>query len=208
MSTESSRPAHGDLLVTVRVAARSDRTSVHVSAQHAVRGDRVTAVTRAGGGAVTVAHLDLAGWPAELTRTATVAPLPAEPCPVARGLLVPWDLLVATAAARERHRPEVYDVLVARAVGSCRAGDRVLDLAGCHEQLRLLEAASGRMRASGAGVGARGRRLGLASWVLLGHGWHALVPTYAHGRAMVRIEPRRPADLAAEAARWLAAVRP
>ncbi len=208
MTARTLRPATGDLLVTVDLVTRAERHLTHLRAQHGVRDDHVTAVSRVGGGAVTIAHLDLAGWPAELARTVTVAPLPTEPRPVAAGLLLPWDLLVATAAARERRRPEVYDVLVARAVGWCRAGDRVLGPAGCHEQLQLLHDARGRMRATGAGRGVRGRRLGLASWVLVGGGWHALVPTRVRGRAMVRVEPRRPTDLAAEAARWLAAVRP
>jgi hypothetical protein len=167
----------------------------------------VTTVSTVGNGAVTVAHLDLAGWGNELARAVTLAPRPAELCPLAPGLVVPWDMLVATGAALERRRPEVYDVLVARAVGWCRSGDRVLGSGGCHEQLRLLHAAAGRMRATGAGVGVRGRRLGVASWVLLGGGWHALVPAQETGRALVRVEPRRPDDLAVEAARWLAAVR-
>ncbi len=101
----------------------------------------------------------------------------------------------------------MYDVLVARAVGGCRADGRDLDLAACREQLRRLHAATGRMRATGAGRRAQGRRFGLVSWLLLGEGWHALVPVTESAHATVRVEPRRPADLAAAAAVWLGAVR-
>ena len=52
-------------------------------------------------------------------------------------------------------------MLVARAVGSCRADGRALDLAGCHDQLRRLHAATGRMRAVGVGPGRSRPRVGL-----------------------------------------------
>ena len=198
--------AEGDLLVTVDLAARQDGRTTRVRAQHGIRGDRVTAVSASRTGVAQVTHLLLADWPAELARTVALPLRATVADPPAPGLVLPWELLVATGAARARHRPDVYDVLVARAVGACRAGGRDLDLAECHEQLRRLHAATGRMRATGAG-GVHGRRLGLASWLLLGRGWCALVPVTEEGRAMVRIEPRRPADLAADVATWLAAVR-
>jgi len=43
--------------------------------------------------------------------------------------------------------------------------------------------------------------------VLLGAGWYALTPTVVDHRPMVRVEPRRPADLGRAAAVWLATVR-
>jgi len=206
--TPTLRPTHtGDLLVTVDLAVRSDRGLLHLRAQHGVRGDRVTAVTKVGRAAVEIDHLDLGCWSAELARTVTVEPSGAKGSAPAAGLVLPWELLVGTGAALARHRRDVYDALVARAGGSCLAEGRVLGLAERHEQLRRLHTATGRMRATGAGVGARGRHLGLAGWVLLAGGWFALVPATDGGRAMVRVEPRRPADLATEAARWLQAVR-
>ena len=69
-------------------------------------------------------------------------------------------------------------MLVARAVGSCRAGDRVLDLAGCHDQLQRVHAATGRLRAVGAGPGSR-PRVGWVSWLLL-------------AGALARVDPDRP----------------
>ena len=207
MSPAASRLADGDLLVTVDLAAHRDGRTAHVRTQHGVRGNRVTAVSTSRAGVAEVSHLSLADWPAELARTVAL-PLPAADAdPPAPGLVLPWELLVGTGEARARHRPEVYDHLVARAVGACRADGLDLGPADCHEQLRRLHAATGRVRATGAGRRAQGRRLGLASWLWLGPGWHALVPVTESGWAMVRVEPRRPDDLAAEAAVWLAAVR-
>ncbi len=206
-TTTATQVSGGELLVTLDLAVRREPGPVaRLHARHGVRGERVTTVSTAFAGAAEVAHVDLAGWPDELARAVTVhAPMVGAP-PPAPDLLLPWDLLVGTGAARARHRPEVYDVLVARAVGSCRAGDRVLDLAGCHDQLHRVHAATGRLRAVGAGPGSR-PRVGWVSWLLLGGRWHALTPTVRDHRPMVRLEPRRPADLAVDAARWLAEVR-
>lgn len=205
MTPAASPLADGHLLVTVDVVTSGAGRTARVRVQHGIRGDRVTSVAASGTGVAEVSHLSLAEWPAELARTVTL-PFGAADAPTP-DLVLPWELLVGSGAARARHRPDVYDVLVARAVGACRADGRVLDLAGCHEQLRRLHAAAGRMRATGAGRRGHRQRLGLASWVLLGRGWHALVPVTEEGRAMVRVEPRRPADLATAAAAWLAAVR-
>lgn len=211
MSAGVSFLSPGDLLVTVDLAARRAGRVGRLRARHGVRGDQVTAVSTSFTGEVEIVRLDLAGWCEKLTRTLTVAaPETAADVPVSPptpAVLLPWELLIGTGAARARHRPEVYDVLVARAVGSCTSGGRTLDLPGCHAELRRLHAATGRMRATGAGVGPQGPRLGTASWVLLAEGWHALVPVAEAGRAMVRVEQRRPADLAVDAATWLAAVR-
>lgn len=207
MTPAASRPAPGDLLVTVDLVAHRDGRTAHVRAQHGIRGDRITAVSVPRAGLAEVSHLSLPDWPAELARTVTLPFAAADADPPAPGLVLPWELLIGTGAALSRHRPDVYDVLVARALGACRAEGRDLDLAGCHEQLRRLHAAAGRMRATGACRRAHARRLGLASWLLLGEGWHALVPVTQGARAMVRVEPRQPDDLAAEAIAWLAAVR-
>jgi hypothetical protein len=199
--------AGSELLVTLDLAVRLGPGRVaRLRARHGVRGEQVTAVSTALSGVVEIARLDLHAWQAELARAVAATPSGAGLPPPASDLLLPWDLLVGTGAARERHRLEVYDVLVARAVGSCRVGDRALDLAGCHDQLRRLHGATGRMRAVGVGPGSR-PRVGWVSWLLVADGWRALTPTARDRRPMVRVEPRRPTDLAVDAARWLAAVR-
>ena len=197
-----------ELLVSVDLAVRTGPGRLaRLRARHGVRADRVTAVSTALNGVVEVASLDLHDWQPELARAVTVTAPAAVLPPPATDLLLPWDLLVGTGAARARHRPEVYDVLVARAVGSCRAGGRALDLAGCHDQLRRLHAATGRMRAVGVGPGGSRPRVGWVTWLLVADGWRALTPTVRDHRPMVRVEPRRPPDLALDAAGWLAAVR-
>ncbi len=197
-----------ELIVSVDLTVRRGPGRLaRLRARHGVRGERVTAVSTALTGVVEVARLDLHDWQTELARAVTVTPSETGLPPPAPDLLLPWDLLVGTGAARARHRPEVYDVLVARAVGSCRAGGRALDLAGCHDQLRRLHAATGRMRAVGVGPGRTRPHVGWVSWLLVVDGWHALTPTVRDHRAMVRVEPRRPTDLAVDVAGWLAAVR-
>jgi hypothetical protein len=197
-----------ELVVSIDLTVRRGPGRLaRLRARHGVRGDRVTAVSTALTGVVEVARLDLHDWQAELARAVTVTPSETDLPPPDPGLLLPWDLLVGTGAARARHRPEVYDVLVARAVGSCRAGGRALDLVGCHDQLRRLHAATGRMRAVGVGPGGARPRVGWVSWLLVADGWLALTPTARDHRAMIRVEPRRPTDLAFDVAGWLAAVR-
>jgi hypothetical protein len=84
----------------------------------------------------------------------------------------------------------------------------VLDLAATHEQLRRLHhGVLARLRAVGSGSRRGRRRVGWTSWLLFGDGWRELTPYAARSpggvrRAMVRVEPRRPADLAAQVARW------
>lgn len=196
-----------DLVVTLDLAVRRGPSGpARLHGLHGVRGDRVTAVSTAFTGVVELTRHDLARWQDELARAVTVSSPGAAP-PPRPGLLIPWDLLVGTAAARARHRPEVYDVLVARALGACHAGNRELDLAGCHEQLRRLHGSPGRLRVVGAGSSGTRRRIGWVSWLLFADGWHALTPTVRDHRPMVRLEPRDPADLASEAAVWLAEVR-
>jgi hypothetical protein len=197
-----------ELTVSVDLAVRRGPGSpVRLRARHGVRGEQVTAVSTTLSGVVEVARLDLDEWQAELARAVTVSPSGAGLAPPAPDLLLPWDLLVGTGAARARCRSEVYDVLVGRAVGSCRADGRTLDLAGCHDQLRRLYAATGRMRAVGVGPGRSRPRVGWVSWLLVADGWRALTPTVRDHRPMVHVEPRRPTDLALDVAGWLVAVR-
>jgi len=169
----------------------------------------VTAVSTAFTGEVEVAQLMLDAWPDQLAGLVKVPDIgPGPDSAPAPGLLLPWDLLVGTGAARARGRGDLYDALVARGAASCRADGDALDLLGCHEQLRRLHAATGRLRATGAGVRPdRGPRIGWVSWVLLGAHWYALTPTVVDHRPMVLVEPRRPADLGRTATVWLATVR-
>jgi hypothetical protein len=197
-----------ELTVSVDLAVRrGPGSAARLRARHGVRGERVTAVSTALNGVVEVARLDLHDWQAELARTVTVTPSGVGLPPPAPDLLLPWDLLVGTGSARARCRPEVYDVLVARGVRSCRAAGRPLDLAGCHDQVRRLHAATGRMRAVGVGPGGSRPRVGWVSWLLVADGWRALTPTVCDHRPMVHVEPRRPTDLALDVAGWLATVR-
>lgn len=202
-----SQVAGADLRVTVDLAVRrGPGRVVRLRSRQGVHRQRVTSVTTAFTGVVEVARLDLASWPDELARTVTVPEAQVGPGPSGPDLLVPWALLVGSGAARARHRPELYDALLARATGSCRAGDRDLGLPECHEVLRRLRSATGRMRAVGAGPFSP-PRLGWVTWLLLDDGWHALSPTVRDGRPMVVVAARRPPALAVDAARWLAAVR-
>lgn len=108
---------------------------------------------------------------------------------------LPWELVVAAGRARSEHRPDLYDVLVARAEPQLRAPLR-----------RLHGETSGRLRL--VGIVPSRRRIGWVSWVLLTDGWHALTPYVervgATARPMVRLEPRQPEDLVHEVARWVA----
>ena len=144
-------------------------------------GDRVTAVsTRPQRGRRGRPACDLADWPAELARTVTL-PRPQRPSPTRRHPTssCPWDLLVGTGAARARHRPDVYDVLVARAVGVVprrrprpRPG-RLPRAAPSPPRGHGSDAATGAVGVGTAG-GSASRRL--AAWLLVADGWRALVP--------------------------------
>jgi hypothetical protein len=200
-----------DLDLAVR---RGPGTTARLHARHGLRDGVVTAVSTALTDEVEVARFDVAQWQRELARTVLVAPPRRSPAPPARRLELPWDLLVGTGAALARHCPEPYDVLVARAVGSVRADGEVLDPGGCHEQVRRIHhAAVGRLRMVGAAREPDGRRgAGWVSWMMFADGWRALTP-YAEAvaggasRAMVRVEPCRPADLGIAVARWVTASR-
>lgn len=204
------------LLLELDLAVRrGSGATARLHARHGWRDGLVTAVSTALTGQVEVARFDVVHWQRELTRSVLVVPPEGSPAPPARTLELPWDLLVGTGAALARHRPELYDVLVARAVGCVRADGETLGTAGCHEQVcRVHHSAVGRLRVVGAGRSAGGRRrVGWVSWLLFADAWRALTPyvgSDAGGlrRAMVRIEPRRPADLALDVARWTSAVRP
>jgi hypothetical protein len=147
-------------------------------------------------------------WRHELERRLRLPVPAAPPTPPARLLELPWDLVVGTGAALAGHRPEVYDALVARDAGAVRADGTVLDLADTHEQLRRLHhGLLARLQALGYGAPDGRRRVGWTAWLMFGDGWRELTPYAGRSadggrRAMVRVEPRRPADLATKMARW------
>jgi len=199
------------LRVDLDLATRSPGGSrLHVG--YARRGSRVAAVVASGDAAPEVLVLAVEDWQAELERRLLV-PLPADVPPAPdRVLDLPWDLVVGTGAAVARHRPQVYDALVARDAGAVRVDGTLLDLPQTCEQLRRLHhGVLARLQAVGFGERRGRRRVGWTSWLLFGDGWRELTPYAGRSaggdrRAMVRVEPRRPADLAAQVARWSVAV--
>jgi hypothetical protein len=197
------------LLVDVDVVVGRGEREERRGARYAWCGRVVHALTWCGSAGVESATFEVAGWQHELARTCRVAPPTPPEVPPDPGLELPWDLVVGTSAALARHRTDLYDVLVARADGSVTAAGRPLGVAAVHTQvLRLHRAAVGRLRCTGTVPSSR--RMGWVSWVRYADGWRALTP-YAGAavdgaRPMVRLEPRRPDDLARDVARWATAV--
>ncbi len=186
-----------DLLVDLDLAVRRDRWVDRFRARHILRGRTVTLVTADGG--VEVRTVDVRDWRSELARACRVTAPDDAPTPPRSDLELPWDLVVGTGAALATHRQDLYAELLAR------ADDSVRDQLG-----RLHDATVGRLRAVGTVPGRR--RIGWVAWVLYADGWRALTPYPAAGlacsRPMVRLERRRPDDLAHDVACWAAGVAP
>jgi hypothetical protein len=197
------------LLVDVDVVVRRDHGEERLRARHAWCGNIVHAVSTSGAAEVETAAFDVADWQEELAGICRVPASPAICPPPAPDLEIPWELVVGTGDALGRHRPDLYDVLVARAEGAVSAAGRPLDLAAVHAQvLRLHHAVVGRLRCTGSVPSSR--RVGWVSWLRYADGWRALTP-YAGdatgvARPMVRLEARSPGDLAHDVARWATAV--
>lgn len=187
-----------DLLVTVDLSVGREASATRLRTIHALHGATVHAVTTTGG-EVEITAFSACDWPTELARVCRVAApdVPAE-APPPDGESVPWELLVGTGAALSAHRADLYDAVGARAAPTVRARVR-----------RLHEATLGRLRA--VGIVPSRHRVGWVAWVLHADGWRALAPYVEHGpagpRAMVRLEGRRPEDLARVVARWASGVR-
>jgi hypothetical protein len=201
------------LRVDLDLATTDASASARLHAGYALSGSRVAAVVVHETGPVEVLSLEVGQWQGELEGRLQL-PVPARVPPAPSGVLeLPWDLLVGTGAATAGHRPGVYDELAARGVGAVAADGCVLDLVGTHEQLRRLHHGPlARLQAVGSGDRPGRRRIGWTSWLLFSDGWRELTPysrASADGgrRAMVRVEPRRPADLALLVARWAVRVR-
>jgi hypothetical protein len=184
-----------DLRVDLDLAVRRGPYDARLHARHELRGSTVHATATAGGEVEDI-RFDVRLWRSELARACRV-PIPDDaPAPPPDGLVLPWDLVVGTGATLGEHRPELYDELAARADSALRG------------PLRRLHAAVGRLRVVGT-LPAR-TRIGWVTWVLHADGWRALTPYVDRGaagsRAMLRLERRRPEDLAREVARWAAEV--
>jgi hypothetical protein len=195
------RPSRPVFRLEVDLAVRDGPEVRRRHVRHDLRGRRVSSVSLLDSGETTLESFAVEDWRDHLVRLAEVATPPGDPPPV---LDVPWHLLVA---GRARH--DLDPVLVGRTVGRVRADGEVLGAARCDVELaRLWRTTVGRLRA--VGQCPLGRRVGWLSWLLLPGGWHALCPhavrSIGGSHAMVRVEPRRAADLADDVARWAVGV--
>ena len=196
------------LLVDVDVVVRRDHGEERLRRRHALCGTAVHAVASTGSAGVDSSSFAVADWQQQLAGTCRVAAAPSSYAPPAPDLELPWDLVLGTGAALARHRPDLYDVLVARAAGCVTAAGRPLGVAAVHAQMRRLHHAVGRLRCTGTVPSSR--RVGWVSWLLYADGWRALTPYSGAAsdggrRPMVRLEPRTPDDLAYDVARWAVA---
>ncbi|HEY3529763.1 MAG TPA: hypothetical protein VGK78_11485 [Nocardioides sp.] len=186
-----------DLVVDVdRVVGRGG-TSARLRSRYALLAGTVNVVTVLDG-RVEMRRVTPPDWRDDLDRVGRVPGCtepPTTPAPPEREPALPWDLVVATGRALAEQRPDVYDELVARAEPSLGAPLR-----------RLHDETVGRLRIVGILPGRR--RIGWVSWVLRADGWRALTPYLERcgpaARPMVRVERRRPEDIAPEVARWAA----
>jgi hypothetical protein len=178
------------LVVDVSRAVRRGASTEQLRARHLLQGARVL-IGFCDDGQFGTRSIAVDEWRAEL---ALLCPDPG-PQPTKDQPGLPWELVVATGRALSERRTEAYDALVARADPLVREPLR-----------RIHRETSGRLRLVGA-VPSR-HRIGWVSWVRLADGWHALTPYVERSgrttRPMVRLEPRGPADLAHEVARWAA----
>lgn len=172
--------------------------------------DWVVCLSTGDGRTYELAWLSADDWWLELGRASWVAPdlLRETPAgdPLPDVLETPWELLLATGEAVQRHRTELLDQMVADYAGRTRSGaaDDLevaadADVRRWHEQLET--AARGRLHAAVMGRSERGRPgAGIVEWVLFADGWRSLEPFERDGWRMVRMERRGPVDLSRELA--------
>lgn len=204
VAAAQSHLSGADLLVDLDLVVRRTAGEARLRLRHALRGSTVHALATTGTPEVEVARFDVSDWQAELARACLVTVPAQAPRAPAPGLALPWDVLVGTGAALDL-RPDLYAVLVARAAGSVTVDGRVVTPTAARAQVaRLHRCVVGRLRCTGTVPGRR--RVGWVSWLLFADGWRALAPYTAAApdgpRAMVRLEPRAPGDLAHDVARW------
>lgn len=194
-----------EMLVSLR------RGRVRVRSWHRNLDDWVVCLSTGDGSVFELSWLSADDWWLELGRasyidTATLSPAPPEQV-LPAVIETPWDLLLATGEAVQRHRPELLDQIVSDHFGMTSSGDALdaLDLADAsdvrrwHEQLE--SSSRGRLHAAVMGRSTRGRSgAGIVEWVLFHDGWRALAPFSRDGWDMVRIVRKSPVDLPRELA--------
>jgi hypothetical protein len=187
-----------DLVVRLELAVLRPHGIERRRARHVLRG-RSVHVTESDGqmDAEPVRRtVDIGVWRDEIATACVVDVPPDGPAFPRDGVLLPWDLLVASGTGPHRGRADVEAELRARAGPFADAYDT------------LLRATQGRLRAVGT---ARGR-VGWVSWVLGAEGWLALSPCTDVGpfgaRAMVRLDRRQPGDLSRDVAHWMVRSQP
>jgi hypothetical protein len=176
------------IVVTLDLALTRGGTTSWSRAVHVPHGS-VVDIAVAGDDRVSTRRISVRRWAAELTETCRCVAHDRPAYPPDDSPDLPWELVVASGAALADRRAGLYAELLGR-----------LDPAARAQLDRLHRGTVGRLRASGTA----GRRVGRLSWVLVADGWRALTPYAVGGSAMVRLERRRPEDLARQVARWVA----
>jgi hypothetical protein len=179
----------------------SPRGWAQLHSRHGLRGDRVAAVSSAGG-QVEVAWFGVEHWQTELARAAKV-PLPAAAPPgpyPGDGVAIALEELLAAGEAIRTHRADVLDELARRADGP--------DPVAVRDQLVVLHTATvGRLLATASAREDRTLRTGCVSWLLFADGWRALTPCRRDGRHAVRVRRAVPLDLGEQVAALVTNVR-
>lgn len=196
MSASAGAP---DLIVALEVVVRHGQTVEHRRAVHSLHGRSVRLVETVGG-EERRRTVDIGAWGTWLAGICTALAVPEDGPPRSHtGLLLPWDVVVGTGAALAAGRQDLYAELVGRLEPPAR-----------EELGRLHRLTRGRLRA--VATMPERHRVGWVAWVLLVDGWRALTPCTStepstgpgHVRAMLRLDPRQPGDLAHDVARWMA----
>jgi hypothetical protein len=174
---------------------------VQLHCRQGLRGDRVAALSYAGG-PVEVARFGVEHWQSELARAATV-PLPADAPPAPdldETVAVPLEVVLGAGEALRTRRADVLDEL-ARRVGEPGP-------AAIRDQLIALHTTVvGRLLATVSAREDRTLRTGCVSWLLFGDGWRALTPCRRDGRHAVRLQRAEPLDLGEQVAALVTSVR-
>ena len=199
------------LAVELEMLVALRRGKVRVRSWHRNLDDWVVCLSTGDGNAFELSWLSADDWWLELGRAACVDTATLSAAPVERALPgvveTPWDLLLATGEAVQRHRFELLDQMVSDYSGMTIVGDVLdaleaaddSDVRRWHEQLE--STSRGRLHAAVMGRSERGRPgAGIVEWVLFHDGWRALTPFMRDGWNMVRIEPKSAVDLPRELA--------
>ncbi|MDN4161358.1 hypothetical protein [Nocardioides abyssi] len=190
-----------DVALDLDVAVQTAGGALRARAWHRQAGGAVATLATLDGVVFELSWFAAEHWPAELAR---VPVLPedhdAGRSSVPERVDLPYELADAAAEAVRSSRPDLLAVLADQHAAAVHDGDGTAY--GTTEVLDLLAGlgteAQGRLRAMVADTRAeRTEVVGVASWVLLGDGWHALRP-YRHrtsGEARVEVRRVEPPDL-------------